>query len=85
MAYVDECIKKISKGLYDVNACEESKNKIFNYFMKTSEELEEKRHKRQIKMDDYLFIKGVLMGLAKAYVWSYGEDENYKVMLDEMD
>ena len=63
----------------------EAQNKIFNYFMKTSNDLEEKALKKEIELEDYLFVKGVLVGLVKAYGWSFGEDDKYKDMLDEMD
>lgn len=62
-----------------------SKDKIFKYVMKTSQELDYKSIKREITEEDYMFAKGVLIGLMKAYVWTYGEDENYKTMIDEVE
>ncbi len=63
----------------------EVKEKIYQCVLKSENELAERVLKDEITIDQYQFVKGVLVGLMKAYVWTFGEDEKYSTMVNEVD
>lgn len=63
----------------------EAKEKIYQYVLKVENELEEKMLKDEITIDQYQFSKGVLVGMMKAYVLTFGVDEKYTSMVNEVE